>query len=99
MMTDRAAAVALLSRPFHIARFTSPPFVRVVVKATFHLNPDNITPHPPPVKDFQDFGRYRIGGIIMTTRIAGGLLLGCNPRDAGQRPKALAFTLFRPDCL
>lgn len=35
----------------------------------------------------------------MTTRIAGGLLLGRNPRDAGQRLKALAFTLFRPDCL
>lgn len=28
---------------------------------------------------------------ISTTRIAGGLLLGCNPKNIGQRLKALAF--------
>ena len=33
----------------------------------------------------------------MTTRIAGGLLLGCNPRDPGQGLKSLALTSFRPD--
>ena len=35
---------------------------------------------------------------IMTTRIAGGLLLGYNPWKAGARLKTPAFTAFRPDC-
>ena len=35
---------------------------------------------------------------IMTTRIAGGLLLGYNPWKAGARLKTPAFTLFRPYC-
>ena len=35
---------------------------------------------------------------IKTTPQRGGLLLGYNPRDAGQRLKTPAFTLFRPDC-
>ena len=34
---------------------------------------------------------------IMTTRTAGGLLLGYNPRDPGQGLKSLAFTSFRPN--
>ena len=38
------------------------------------------------------------GLIIRTTRIAGGLLLGYNPRKAGARLKTPAFTLFRPYC-
>ena len=37
------------------------------------------------------------GPKIRTTRIAGSLLLGYNPRDAGQRLKTPAFTLFRPN--
>lgn len=35
---------------------------------------------------------------IMTTRIAGGLLLGYNPWKADARLKTPAFTVFRPDC-
>ena len=33
----------------------------------------------------------------MTTRTAGGLLLGYNPRDPGQGLKSLALTSFRPN--
>ena len=32
----------------------------------------------------------------MTTRVAGGLLLGYNPINAGQGLKSLAFASFRP---
>ena len=35
---------------------------------------------------------------IKTTRLAGGLLFGYNPRKAGARLKTPAFTLFRPYC-
>ena len=35
---------------------------------------------------------------IKTTRLAGGLLFGYNPRKAGARLKTPAFTLLRPYC-
>ena len=35
---------------------------------------------------------------IKTTRLAGGLLFGYNPRKAGARLKTPAFALFRPYC-
>lgn len=49
------------------------------------------------LSELSEGGECRTYPTIMTTRIAGGLLLGYNPWKAGARLKAPAFTTFRPD--